>query len=357
MAATLLRCVGGHGGPSPGRGFRPPLSSYDVVWRDASYPGAEFGTSSMPVGNGDAAANVWWHDGALFALLAKGDAWTEWHDLFKIGRLRIALDPPPPSEANLSLTMSVATASVELRMPGVSARVWMDGPPPLNVLRVELNVTAPTTLSVELQRWRNRTRQWGDAQQGYSFYCPWHNRTTMPPDTIVPPGVGDAGGDGGQEIVWYHRNLGSSWRADLSHQGLGHALNLSADPFLHRTFRWAGGGRRLLLPPRPLSAPPPLRAQRRRRRMGRAQAGFITTLLGRRRRRRGGAAAATAEVHRERVRADRADADGPGLGGRGAGSGAGGAAAAVGGGVGSARAALGELLEHLAPRHEVREGA
>jgi hypothetical protein len=236
VAATLLRCVGGHGGPSPGRGFRPPLSSYDVVWRDASYPGAEFGTSSMPVGNGDAAANVWWHDGALFALLAKGDAWTEWHDLFKIGRLRIALDPPPPSEANLSLTMSVATASVELRMPGVSARVWMDGPPPLNVLRVELNVTAPTTLSVELQRWRNRTRQWGDAQQGYSFYCPWHNRTTMPPDTIVPPGVGDAGGDGGQEIVWYHRNLGSSWRADLSHQGLGHALNLSADPFLHRTF-------------------------------------------------------------------------------------------------------------------------
>eukprot|EP01043_Picozoa_sp_COSAG02_P060834 COSAG02_NODE_8039_length_2738_cov_1.677908_3_plen_48_part_00 len=42
----------------------------------------------MPVGNGDTAANVWWHDGALFALLAKGDAWTEWHDLFKIGRLR-----------------------------------------------------------------------------------------------------------------------------------------------------------------------------------------------------------------------------------------------------------------------------
>ena len=69
-------------------GFQPDVSAYDVTWNDPAYPGAEFGTASMPLGNGDAAANVWWHEGALFALLAKGDAWTEWHDLFKIGRLR-----------------------------------------------------------------------------------------------------------------------------------------------------------------------------------------------------------------------------------------------------------------------------
>ena len=81
--ALLLRAT-----VATGDGFRPPVSMYDVTWYDAVYPGAEFGTASMPVGNGDAAANVWWHEGALFALLAKGDAWTEWHDLFKIGRLR-----------------------------------------------------------------------------------------------------------------------------------------------------------------------------------------------------------------------------------------------------------------------------
>ena len=55
-----------------------PLSAYDVRWDDAAYAGAEFGTASMPVGNGDAAANVWWHEGALYALLARSGAWSAW---------------------------------------------------------------------------------------------------------------------------------------------------------------------------------------------------------------------------------------------------------------------------------------
>ena len=46
-------------------GFRPDVSTYDVTWNDTAYPGAEFGTASMPLGNGDAAANIWYHDGAL----------------------------------------------------------------------------------------------------------------------------------------------------------------------------------------------------------------------------------------------------------------------------------------------------
>ena len=33
------------------------------------------------------------------ALLAKGDAWSAWHDLLKIGRLKLSLHPPP-SEAD-----------------------------------------------------------------------------------------------------------------------------------------------------------------------------------------------------------------------------------------------------------------
>ena len=89
-----------------GDGFRPPVSVYDVTWSDAVYPGAEFGTASMPVGNGDAAANVWWHEGALFALLAKGDAWTEWHDLFKIGRLRTPARHPVTHTHHLSHCIS-----------------------------------------------------------------------------------------------------------------------------------------------------------------------------------------------------------------------------------------------------------
>ena len=144
------------------------------------------------------------------------------------GKTGLSLDPPP-SEANFSLTMHVANAVVELRTEGMSARLWMDAR--INALRVELTTAQPTTLTVELQRWRNQTRPWTDTEQGYSFYCDWHNRTTMPPDVLVPPSSQEGG-----EVIWYHRNLGSTWRADLTHQGLGHALNTSADPFINRTF-------------------------------------------------------------------------------------------------------------------------
>ena len=187
---ALLLATSAAASPTAG-GFRPPVSAYDVVWDDAEYAGAEFGTASMPVGNGDAAANVWWHDGALYALLAKGDAWSAWHDLLKVGRLKLSLQPAP-STANYSLTMHVDSASVELRMEGLSARLWVD--PGVNALRVELDTAAPTTLAVELQRWRNESRPWTDAEQGYVFYCPWSNMTIMSPDVVVAPSPSRAGG-------------------------------------------------------------------------------------------------------------------------------------------------------------------
>ena len=124
--------------------------------------------------------------------------------------------------------MHVTNGMVELQTEGLSAKLWMDMA--VNALRVELTSAQPTKLTVELQRWRNQTRPWTDAEQGYSFYCDWHNRTTMPPDVIAPPTAGS------EDVVWYHRNADSTWKADLTHQGLGHALNASADPFIHRTF-------------------------------------------------------------------------------------------------------------------------
>ena len=141
--------------------------------------------------------------------------------------------------------MHVATASLELKMEGLSARIWMDTG--VNALRVELETTQPTTMKVELQRWRNETRPWTDAEQGYTFFCSWSNRSVMPPDVIVPPtnGAKEVG-----ELLWYHRNAQSSWKSDMTHQGLGHALDLSADPFINRTFgalvtASSGTGRRL----------------------------------------------------------------------------------------------------------------
>ena len=51
---------------------------------------------SMPIGNGDLAANVWTEqNGDLVLLVAKADAWTELGKLVKLGRVRIQLNPNP----------------------------------------------------------------------------------------------------------------------------------------------------------------------------------------------------------------------------------------------------------------------
>src|ERR1035437_7754679 len=69
-----------------------PVSTYDVVWNS-------LGTnedSSMPLGNGDVALNVWTEqNGDILLLIAKSDTWNENGQLLKPGRVRIRLEPNP----------------------------------------------------------------------------------------------------------------------------------------------------------------------------------------------------------------------------------------------------------------------
>ncbi len=64
----------------------------DVTWNS-------LGTNendSMPIGNGDLAANLWTEqNGDLVLLLAKSDAWSENGQLLKLGRVRVRLLPNP----------------------------------------------------------------------------------------------------------------------------------------------------------------------------------------------------------------------------------------------------------------------
>lgn len=51
---------------------------------------------SMPIGNGDLAANVWTEQsGDIVLLVAKADAWTEMGKMVKLGRIRVQLTPNP----------------------------------------------------------------------------------------------------------------------------------------------------------------------------------------------------------------------------------------------------------------------
>src|ERR1041384_6565736 len=62
------------------------VASNDVIWKTLG----RNENDSMPIGNGDLAANAWTEqNGDVLLLLAKADAWTELGKLVKLGRVRI----------------------------------------------------------------------------------------------------------------------------------------------------------------------------------------------------------------------------------------------------------------------------
>ena len=68
------------------------MGRYNVVWATPS----KDATGVMPVGNGDVATGVYaLEEGDLYLLLAKNDAFNFNCDIYKIGRVRISLDPNP----------------------------------------------------------------------------------------------------------------------------------------------------------------------------------------------------------------------------------------------------------------------
>src|SRR5882757_8795140 len=96
----------------------------DVTWNS---PGKNE-NDSMPVGNGDIAANVWTEqNGDLVLLVAKSDAWTELGKLVKLGRVRIHIAPNPFAGAvQFTQTLHLEDGSIEIRSGTNVVRVWVD---------------------------------------------------------------------------------------------------------------------------------------------------------------------------------------------------------------------------------------
>ena len=67
------------------------LAAHHVVWDSPS----QDMHGSMPIGNGDLAANFWVEPGGdLVFYLSKTDSWDGEQELLKLGRVRIRLDKP-----------------------------------------------------------------------------------------------------------------------------------------------------------------------------------------------------------------------------------------------------------------------
>src|SRR4051794_24188653 len=173
------------------------LHQYNVVWdspsRDAS--------RSMPIGNGDVAANVWVEEtsGDLLLLIAKSDAWDENSINLKLGRVRIKLTPNPfGAGAAFRQTLELRTGTILISAGALALRVWVDANHP--VIRIEADGDTAFDVRASLEMWRTEPRriktQTGDLFKNLSGPDPYP--TIISPDRIIP-GQPD-------RVVWCHHN-------------------------------------------------------------------------------------------------------------------------------------------------------
>ena len=118
---------------------------------------------SMPLGNGDISVNAWtYENGDIGLLIGKLDAFSgESHaggffSLRKIGRVRIALDPPVFKQAAVNgtfkQTLVLSDAAIRIAGQGSELTLWVDKNHP--VIRAQLSGKTKVTMTVSDDPWR-----------------------------------------------------------------------------------------------------------------------------------------------------------------------------------------------------------
>ena len=197
----------------------------DVIWLTPGQSSAD----SLPLGNGNLAANVWTEpNGDIVLYLAKNDAWDHLGRLIKIGRLRLRLTPALDVAAGkFAQKLSLADASIMITSGGTTVRLWIDAHGPRLV--IEVNSPAPCVITASLDPWRIAPREIG-VKEAHTA-CGLEGgpvKLRSLPDQIVSAEPG--------AVIWYQRNESSIWPMTLDQQGLGALKAQSSDPLLHRTF-------------------------------------------------------------------------------------------------------------------------
>lgn len=194
----------------------------DVTWTTPGRSSAD----SLPLGNGDLAANIWTEPNGDIALyLAKNDAWDHLGRLVKIGRLRLTFDPPLKSGESFSQSLSLADASVIVTDGILKIRVWIDAHWPRLLLEIE--GPAGRQAHVRLDPWRDVSREiTGGETHGHAGFSGGPLSLLTAIDRLAPDD---------SAVAWYRRNETSVWGFTLEQQGLAAFKSKSADPLLHLT--------------------------------------------------------------------------------------------------------------------------
>jgi len=205
----------------------------DVTWTSLGHDEND----SMPIGNGDLAANLWTEpNGELLLLVSKADAWTELNKLVKLGRVRLQLTPDPfPGSSAFTQSLHLEDATVEIRSGDNVIRVWVDANHP--VLHIAATFDQPTTMRASVELWRTRTHPYDEPSpdKGGLFGL---GRHAIPLDFTADTVLGARPG----EVVWQHFNESSLYPIVLREQHLGSLASKYPDPLLHRSFGAALSG-------------------------------------------------------------------------------------------------------------------
>ncbi len=179
------------------------VSRYDVVWNSPSQNAA----GSMPIGNGDLAANVYAvSNGDLYLLLSKSDAFDWQGNICKTGWLRVALRPNPFANGQpFRQTLDLVHGCVQIEAGDVQIKTWVDANCP--VYHVQINATNPITVTAEPVFWHR------------------------------PDGILDVTVTNKDNLIWYHTNGDRScFASDLKYYDISQLAATHTDPFKFNTF-------------------------------------------------------------------------------------------------------------------------
>jgi len=194
----------------------PPIARYNVVWENPSTDE----TGQMPLGNGDVAAGVYAiEDGDLHLLLAKNDAYNYNGDIFKTGRVRIALDPNPFAQGKpFRQTLDLPTGSVQIEADGVRVRVWADANRP--VYHVQIDSPEPISVTAAADLYQRI-----DSCQ--------HNTSRAPIEDVTQ----DVSLERNGNVLWYFA-VGdrSVFPGEMEYYDVPHMAREFPDPYRHNTF-------------------------------------------------------------------------------------------------------------------------
>lgn len=217
-------------------GAAPFVTMNDVTWHTL---GSDE-NNSMPIGNGDLAANVWTEqNGDIVLLVAKGDAWSENGQLLKLGRVRVHLTPSPfVGVADYAQTLKLESGELDLQAGQCRVRIWADANHP--VLRIEVNSDSPVQLQASAELWRTNQyhlNQHAVQQEGFFELGSDPDGLTFDPDTVFP--------QRDNQVSCCHFNSRSIYPLVFEKEHLESLLPKYPDPLLHRCFGLTMAGTQL----------------------------------------------------------------------------------------------------------------